>query len=421
MNAEIICVGTEIVLGDILNTHSQFLSRELAAMGINVYYHTAVGDNDGRFTGILKNALERSDIVFLTGGLGPTTDDITKEVACQLLGVECRYSEQIGDRLKDFFARSGRQMTENNLKQAMVPEGAVVLENDWGTAPGFIIPKDGKTVVLLPGPPRELRPMFEYRVKPYFQSLMEQPIVSHSLRVFGIGESALEAQLEDLVVSRNPTVALYAKDGEVLIRVTAKADTVSQADEKIQQMIAVLRGRLGNKIYGVDVDSLHQVVVQKLMERGETIATAESCTGGKLAAKITEISGSSQIFHMGIVTYANHIKHQELGVENSTLETVGAVSQETAVQMARGLAKKSGADYNVAITGIAGPTGGTEEKPVGTVYIAVEHKGRVWCQRNQFGRHQGEREYIRILSCLNALNMVRLTMEEPETEAQYCL
>ncbi|MGI5959595.1 MAG: competence/damage-inducible protein A [Massiliimalia sp.] len=419
MNAEIICVGTEIVLGDILNTHSQFLSRELAALGINVYYHTAVGDNDGRFTGILKTALERSDTVFLTGGLGPTTDDITKEVACQLLGIPCYYNETIGNGLKEWFARSGRTMTENNLKQAMIPEGAVIVENHWGTAPGLIITKGEKTVVLLPGPPRELRPMFEHGVKPYFQKRMGQPIVSHSLRVFGIGESALEAQIEDLVVSQDPTVALYAKDGEVLIRVTSKGDTTEQAEQKIQAMIRTLQERLGSRIYGVDVDSLHQVVVEELIRRGETIATAESCTGGKLAMQITQISGASQIFHMGEVTYANHIKHQQLGVSEETLQTVGAVSRETAVQMAKGLAQRSKADYNVSITGIAGPTGGTEEKPVGTVYIGVEHHGKVWCERYSLGRHRGEREYIRTLSCLNALNMVRLTMMDPKTEENY--
>lgn len=412
MNAEIISVGTEIILGDILNTHSQFLSQELAALGLNVYYQTAVGDNDKRFTQILKTALERSDVVFLTGGLGPTTDDITKEVACELLGVECHYDEAIAEKIKSYFTRSGRQITENNFKQAMVPEGAVVLDNSWGTAPGFIVNRGEKTVVLLPGPPRELRPMFEHRVKPYFQKNATEPILSKNLRVFGIGESALETEIEDLVSSLNPTVALYAKEGEVLIRVTAKDKTKELAAEKIDRMIEKLYERLGNHIYGIDVDSLQQVVVEKLLQKGQTIATAESCTGGTLAGRITEISGSSSVFHMGIVSYANHIKEQELKVSAETLNTVGAVSEETAVQMVKGLYEKSHADFCVSITGIAGPTGAVEGKPVGTVYIAVLHKEKVWCHRYQFARNKEEREYIRSLSCLNALNMVRLTLDD---------
>lgn len=413
MNAEIISVGTEIILGDILNTHSQFLSQELAAMGINVYYQTAVGDNDGRFTQILQTALERSDVIFLTGGLGPTTDDITKETACHLLGVECHYNEEVGECIKSFFARAGRPMTENNLKQAMVPDGAVILHNSWGTAPGFIIAKENKTVVLLPGPPRELRPMFEQRVKPYFKANAKEPIVSKNVRVFGIGESALETQIEDLVLSTDPTVALYAKEGEVLIRVTAKAPSEQEAEQHIDRMIATLYDRLGSHIYGINKDSLQQVVVERLQNAHQTIATAESCTGGTLAGRITQISGSSEVFHLGVVTYANDIKHQELGVRNETLEAYGAVSEQTAAEMALGLAKKSGADYNVSITGIAGPTGAVLGKPVGTVYIAVAHRGKVWCERYNFARNQNEREYIRSLSCLNALNMVRLTLEEP--------
>lgn len=408
--AEIISVGTEIILGDILNTHSQFLSEELAALGINVYYHTAVGDNDSRFTQILKTALERSDLIFLTGGLGPTTDDITKEVACRLLGIKCHLDHQVAEKIKSYFVRAGREITENNFKQAMVPAGAVILENSWGTAPGFILEKDGKTVVLLPGPPRELRPIFEHRVKPYFQKKMEKPIVSKNVRVFGIGESALETKLADFVSSQNPTVALYAKDGEVLIRVTATAETPQETERMIDQMIDRMQKRLGNAIYGVNVDSLQQVVVEMLLQRGEQIATAESCTGGTLAGRITEIPGASAVFRLGEVTYANEMKTQELGVSEQTLNTVGAVSEQTAIQMAYGLSQKSGADYAVSVTGIAGPGGAAPGKPVGTVYIAVAHRGKVWCKLYQFARNQNEREYIRSLSCLNALNMVRLTM-----------
>lgn len=419
MNAELIAVGTEIILGDIQNTHAQFLSQELAALGVNVYYHTAVGDNDDRFKSILRTAIGRSDVIFLTGGLGPTTDDITKEVACELLGVPCHMDEEQRARLCAFFDRLDNvKMTENNFKQAMVPEGSTVLQNDWGTAPGFIIEKDGTTVVLLPGPPRELRPMFEFRVKPYFQARAGQPIFSKNVRVFGIGESPLEPMIADLVASTDPTVALYAKDGEVLVRVTAKGQTVADAEQKVDGMIEQLRARLTTHIYGVDKDSLQQVLVELLLEKGKTIATAESCTGGMLAEKLTEIAGCSAVFEMGQVTYANEVKTKQLGVSPQTLAEFGAVSAQTATEMARGLAKVSGADYAVAITGIAGPDGGTEEKPVGTVYIAVCHDGQVWCQRKSFGRYRTERQYIRNSACLHAMNMVRLSLIAPD-EADY--
>lgn len=410
MNAEIISVGTEIILGNILNTHAKFLSQELAALGVNMYYQTAVGDNDKRFRQILQNALQRSDVIFLTGGLGPTTDDITKEVACELLGIPCRYDEEILKKIEGYFSRSGKTMTENNKKQALVPEGAKVLQNRWGTAPGFLIMKDQKILVLLPGPPRELEPMFLEEVKPFFQRQGEFVIQSKMVHVFGVGESQLEEQIADLVKSTNPTVALYAKTGEVHIRVTARAKSGQEAVAEIDQMIDRLREVLGDHIYGIDVENMQKAVVNELIAQQKTIATVESCTGGMLAGLLTEIPGVSAVFEMGLVTYSNRVKNKELGVLNGTLSRVGAVSEETAVQMARGLAFKSNADYNVAITGIAGPGGGTEEKPVGTVYIAVERSGKVWCEKHYFARHEGERDYIRMLSCLVALNMVRLTL-----------
>ncbi len=419
MNAELIAVGTEIILGDIQNTHAQFLSQELAAVGINVYYHTAVGDNDGRFSTILNTALSRSDMIFLTGGLGPTTDDITKKVVCDLLDLPCAPDPAVVERLTAFFKRLNHPMTENNLKQALVPEGAMVLQNDWGTAPGLIIEKHNKVVVLLPGPPRELHPMFATYVRPYLQKLTAQPIFSKNVRVFGIGESALEPMLMDLVERQNPTVALYAKDGEVLVRVTAKADTLALAEELVDQVIAEMRGILGSAIYGIDKDSLHQVVVETLLSHGKTIATAESCTGGMLTEKITEIAGCSAIFKTGMITYANEVKTNQLGVLPETLEAVGAVSAEVATEMATGLARVSGADFSVAITGIAGPDGGSEEKPVGTVFVAVCHNDKVWCKQFAFGRYKTERQYIRNLSCLQALNMVRLSLIDPTTLTEY--
>ncbi len=410
-NAEIICVGTEIILGDIQNTHTQFLSQELAALGVNVFYHSSVGDNDNRFKQILKTALERSDIVFLTGGLGPTTDDITKEITCELMGIECEMSEEVKARIMTFFVNTNKKPTMNNFKQAMVPQNSIVLDNDWGTAPGFIIEKDGKTAVLLPGPPRELKPMFEYRVKPYLQKINDETIISKNVRVFGIGESALDEKISHLVLSQNPTVALYAKTGEVLVRVTSKEKTKEKAESSIDDMIGKIKAELGDMVYGIDKDSLHQTVVEMLVDNNKTIAVAESCTGGMLAQKITGIAGASQIFGLGIISYANEAKINELGVKKETLEQFGAVSEEVATQMAVGLSKKSGADFNIAITGIAGPSGGTEDKPVGTVYIALEHNKKVWCERYNFNRGTLERDYIRNSTCLSALNMVRLSID----------
>lgn len=415
MNAEIISVGTEIILGDILNTHSQYLSQELAHLGINVYYQTAVGDNDKRFTSILKTAISRSDLIILTGGLGPTTDDITKEVACELLGVKCYLDENILNKIKTYFEKSGRIMSNNNTKQAMVPENSIVLENNCGTAPGFIINKDGKTVVLLPGPPRELRPMFEEKVKPYLKYNSKDVIVSKNVRVFGIGESDLEPKISKIVKQINPTVALYAKEGEVLIRVTSKSSDEKQANLLIDKTIDELYSILGNYIYGINKESLQQVLVEELIKQNKTIATAESCTGGMLASKLTQISGVSAVFNMGVITYENWVKRDLIDVTDDSLSKYGAVSQEVATEMAVGLAKKSNADFSVSITGIAGPSGGSKEKPVGTVYIAVCHKQKVWCKRYNFARNKNEREYIRNLACLNAMNMVRLTLIDEKT------
>lgn len=415
MNAEIISVGTEIVLGDILNTHSQYLSQELAHLGINVYYQTAVGDNDKRFTNILKTAISRSDLIILTGGLGPTTDDITKEVACELLGVKCYLDDNILNKMKNYFIDKGKVMSRNNEKQAMVPENAIVLDNNYGTAPGFIINKDTKTIVLLPGPPRELKPMFEEKVKPYLLFNSKEVICSKNLRVFGIGESELETKIAEIVTQTNPTVALYAKDGEVLIRITAKSINEESANIIIDKTVDKLYQILGNYIYAENKDSMQQALVEMLIEKKMTIATAESCTGGMLSYKITQIPGASKVFNMGLVTYENWVKTDLLKVSESDLSNFGAVSEQVATQMAVQLYEKSKADFCVAITGIAGPSGETNDKPIGTVYIAVAHNNKVWCDRYNFARNKNEREYIRNLSCLSAMNMVRLTLIDNDT------
>jgi len=410
MTAEIICVGTELLLGDIVNTNAPFISRHLARMGIAQYHRSVVGDNHERFKELLSEAWQRSDIIITSGGLGPTYDDMTKEAICDFLGVKTVMDEEALSRMEAFFKKRGRKMTENNKKQALVPEGAEVLQNDNGTAPGICLEKDGKYIIMLPGPPKELEPMFETQVIPY---LMMQPmfddtaIMSHNIRLFGIGESSVEDKLYTLMTqSKNPSVAPYAKSGEVLLRVTAKASTPPEAEEMMKPVIKEIQDTLGEYIYGIDADSLQEVLVETLIEKKMKIATAESCTGGLISKKITEISGSSQVFDCGICSYANEIKAQILGVDEKDLETYGAVSEPVALQMAQGVLKLSGADVAVSTTGIAGPGGGTPEKPCGTVYIAAVTKEKSIVRRFMLGRGTGnEREYIRHLASLNAMSM----------------
>lgn len=408
-NAELIAVGTEIILGDIVNTHSQYLSQKLAQLGINVFYHTSVGDNPGRLRFVIEQAVGRSDIVILSGGLGPTEDDLTKETVCDVLGLPLHQDEEALRRMEDFFKRIDRKMTQNNIKQSMVPDGAVVFQNDRGTAPGMAINKDGKIVILLPGPPSELIPMFEEQAYPYLEKFSDAVLVSRNFRAFGVGESMVEVKLGKMLEGENPTTALYAKTGEVLVRITAKAATCEEAQMLLQPVVDELYAILGDTVYGESVNSLEEVVVPLLREKRLKIATAESCTGGLLSKKITTIPGSSAVFECGVVSYANRIKHELLGVPEKMLEQYGAVSEQVATAMSEGVLRLSGADIGVGITGIAGPDGGSEEKPVGTVYISVAAKGRE-TQTKLFhlgyGRKNG-RDYIRELSAMNALDMVR--------------
>lgn len=422
-NAELVAVGTEILLGDIVNTHSQFLSQQLAGLGINVFYHTSVGDNPQRLHDVVKQALGRSDVVVFSGGLGPTEDDITKEVVADCLGLPLVEDETAMNSIVRFFERIGGTMTENNKKQAMVPEGSTVFQNKNGTAPGIAIEQDGKIAILLPGPPNELIPMVENDVYDYLASFSEDLLVSRRLRVFGVGESMVETMLgSELLNAANPTTALYAKQGQVEIRVTAKAKTEQKAREMMEPALAQIRSILGTSIYGEDVSSLEEVVVDMLQKQNKTIAVAESCTGGLLASAITAIPGSSKVFEYGTVTYANRIKHSVLRVPNRTLEQYGAVSEETAAAMAKGVIRTSGADIGVAITGIAGPDGGSEEKPVGTVYIAVV-SGLGDCEVIRYSlarRRENERDQIRRLSVMHALNMVRrLLLSDSKEEKQW--
>lgn len=406
---ELISVGTEILLGDILNTDAQFLSIELAKLGISVIHQSTVGDNRERLLEQLNEAAKRSDIIILSGGLGPTPDDLTKEVCCEFFGKEMLLHEPTVEKIKNYFSAKGMEMTQNNLKQAMFPKDSVIFPNNNGTAPGMAIEKDGVHILVLPGPPRELKPMFKDSALPYLMRFSDKIIVSHNIRTFGIGESAMAEKVNDLFDSENPTVAPYAKDGEALLRVTAMADTKDEAEELCKPVISEICSRLGDYVYGLDYSCIEEAVVKMLKSGNLKVATAESCTGGLIAKRITDISGSSQIFECGIVSYANEIKHKVLGVSADDLEKYGAVSEPVAKQMAQGALRVSGADIAVSVTGIAGPESDSTNKPVGLIYIGLADKDNVWVKELRTSRK--DRSYNRYVSASNAFNMIRLYLD----------
>jgi len=405
MVAEILAVGTELLMGQIVNTNAQYLTKRLNDLGVNVYYHSVVGDNPVRLKECLRLALNRCDVVITTGGLGPTRDDITKETIAEIMGVKLVRHEETFRNIKCFFERVDRRMMVNNIKQADIPEGCTIIPNHNGTAPGCIIEKDGKTVIMLPGPPKEMIPMFEETVSPFFERKTGQVIGSRMLKVFGIGESEMEMKILDLIEAQsNPTIAPYVNMGEVVIRVTARSKDYDEAMKMIDPVIEKIKERLGSNLYAFDGESLEEIVVQLLIERNISISTAESCTGGMLASKLVNVPGVSKVFTNGFITYSNQSKTDILGVSPDTISTFGAVSKETAVEMVKGLVKKTATRAGIAITGIAGPDGGTPEKPVGTVWIAVMLDGEI--EAGLF-RQNGDRERVRHMACLNALNMLR--------------
>jgi len=405
MDAELLAVGTELLLGQIANTNAQYISSRLPDVGVNVYFHTVVGDNPGRLKQCLKLALERSDAVIITGGLGPTKDDLTKETVAEVMNRRLVLDQESLENLKSYFSRLNRTMTENNVKQAYLPEGCIIMKNRNGTAPGCIIESDGKTVFMLPGPPSEMKPMFEEYVIPYFMKKSEQKIVSKYLRIFGVGESDMEQIIKDLVEAQtNPTIAPYSKEGEVMLRITARCRKDEDAYTIMEPTLKEIRKRLGNTIYAEEDKELAQVVGEMLIERNVTISIAESCTGGLVSAKLTDIPGISKVFNRAVVSYSNQSKIENLGVKAETLEKYGAVSRETAVEMAEGVRSMSGTDVGVSITGIAGPGGGTEEKPVGLVHIALAHGEGVIHKEL---RLRGSRSRIRNVTCLNVFDMIR--------------
>ena len=408
MKAEIISVGTEILLGDIVNTNSQYLARELANMGIEVYYQSTVGDNEERILNAFEESLKRNDIVITTGGLGPTNDDITKEVACKYFGQELVLNEPSLEKISNYFKRLNIKLSDNNKKQAYFPKEAIILENNHGTAPGAILKKDNKMIVVLPGPPREMKPMFEDAVKPYLEKYTNSVLVSRILRTFGIGESLLEEEIIDIIKEQtNPTIAPYAKDSEAILRITAKADNKEEAENLIKPVVDKIKERVGEYIYGEGETSLEDEVSKLLVKKNLTIAVAESCTGGLVSSSLINYPGISSVFMEGCVTYSNEAKISRLGVKKETLDKYGAVSEQTAMEMAKGIAKNLNTNIGLATTGIAGPQGGSEEKPVGLVYIGIYINGETFVRKFVFN---GERQMIRLRATKNILNELRLKL-----------
>ena len=409
MRAEILSVGTELLMGQIANTDAQYISKRLPEVGIGVFYHSVVGDNPERLEACLKLALSRADVVFTTGGLGPTQDDLTKETIAKVLGLSMKEDPESIGKIKEYFKRRGSLMTDDNLRQGCFPEGALILKNDMGTAPGCVIQVgDSKFVIMLPGPPKELKPMFDNEVMPFLKKTCQMPLLSKYLRVVGVGESSAEEMLMPLINGQtNPTFATYAKDGNLTIRVTA-SDDEGNAAELLADAVDRIKEILGDTVYSTEDEELVQVVLNMLKERNLKIACAESCTGGALAKTITSCAGASKVFSTGLVTYSEESKMKLLGVRKDTLEKYTVYSEEVAGEMAEGLQKLTGADVCVAITGIAGPEGGTEETPVGTVFIGVKYKNKLSVTRHSFAGVGRDR--VRILSVVNSLNNVRKEM-----------
>ena len=404
--AELIAVGTELLLGNIANTDAQMISQGLSQLGINVYYHTVVGDNPQRVRQAVDIARGRADILITTGGLGPTCDDLTKVAVAQAFGKELVYHEPSAQRIRERFAQRGTPVTENNFQQAMVPEGCTVLDNDWGTAPGVAFQAGGTHVLMLPGPPRECAMMFRHRALPYLQKLSDGVIASRTVKTFGIGESAAEALLRDLMNAlHNPTLAPYAKPTGTELRITAHAPTREEALRLIAPVEERVKAILGDKVIGVDVDSLEEVCFALLKDRGLTVGTAESCTGGLLAKLLTDLPGSSAVFRGGVVSYTNGVKAGLLGVPQDLLDRYGAVSPQVAEAMARGAKAALGCDIALSTTGVAGPDADDRGNPIGLVYL-----GLAWgdqCQVTEFHAGPVERERVRRQAAQTALDLLR--------------
>ncbi|MEK6266604.1 MAG: competence/damage-inducible protein A [Clostridium sp.] len=405
MKAEILAVGTEILLGDIVNTNAQYIAKRLADLGIAVYHQSVVGDNRERLLEAYTLAFSRADLVITTGGLGPTKDDLTKEVTFEYFNKKGVVHEPSLKILEGHFKDMNRPMSKNNVKQTYFPVDAIILPNNNGTAPGCIIEESGKTVALLPGPPREMKPMFEESVVPYLEKFQQGVLVSKVLRVIGVGESKAEEMIEDILDNQtNPTVAPYAKDGEMIFRITAKANTYDEGIKLMEPMETKIRSRLGSNIYGEGNTTLENVLSEMLVNKNLTIATAESCTGGMIASRLINYPGISSVFMEGVVTYTNEAKISRLGVKKETLDKYGAVSSEVAAEMAQGIARTAGVSIGISTTGIAGPGGGSEEKPVGLVYVGLCINGEI---KTKMLKLSGDRQKIRERATMQLLDLVR--------------
>lgn len=404
MNAEILAVGTEILLGDIVNTNAQYIAQGLAELGIDVFYQTVVGDNPDRMKTAMNIAFERADIIITTGGLGPTGDDLTKEIGAEYFGRKLILDEKALDRIKKFFDKMKRPMTDNNVKQAIVPVNSTVMYNENGTAPGIIIEDNNKILIMMPGPPKEMKPMFSKQVKPYLASKQNHTLVSRTLRIAGVGESAMESMVRDMIDRQsNPTIAPYAKDTESILRITASAKTTEEAEKIIEPIAEEIYRRFGDSVYAEGETSIQETVAKILIDKKFTIAVAESCTGGLVAAKLIEYPGISEVLLEGAVTYSNEAKKRRLGVKDETLSAYGAVSAETAAEMAKGIAMTSGADIGVSTTGVAGP-GPSEGKPEGLVYVGVYMGGKSYVKELHLA---GKRNVIRERAAYSALDFLR--------------
>lgn len=407
-NAEILCVGTELLLGEVINTNAAYLGRELARLGISVYHTSVVGDNPSRLENAVKTALSHADLLILSGGLGPTADDLTKETVAKALGLPLVRDEKILKEIEAFFNYLGRPMAPNNKKQADIPKGAIALPNPIGTAPGIFIETDKNVVVLLPGPPFELKPMFENYVFPRLRKMSDKILVSHNIHIMGMGESDVEMHLFDLMTkSENPTLAPYAKEGEMRLRVGALANSEEEGERMCQEIIEQVKSSpVGKYVYALDAENVEKLVISTLMEKSLTISVAESCTGGYLGKRLTDISGASSVFMGGFITYSNESKIKLLGVREETLAKFSAVSEQTAVEMAVGAREKLGTDIGVSITGEAGPNPDPSTKqPVGTVYIGISTKDDTIAIKMSVSS-QRDRDYIRKVASSKAMREV---------------
>ena len=405
MNCEIICIGTELLTGDTQNTNVGYISKELSLRGFSVHYHTAIGDNPQRLKELIDMACKRSDLIITTGGLGPTQDDLTKEVVADYFGLPLVQNMEITKLLESYFKKRKIKMTDNNLRQALIPEGTSILANSVGTAPGIFFNMPNSMIFLLPGPPSEMKAMFEGEVLPILEEKIQTKVISRYYHIVNMGESLVEDALMDLIANQtNPTIATYVKIGQVLIRLTANGSDETILNQKLDEVEKIIKERLGDYIFTESKDDLPLAVGKLLIENKKTIATAESCTAGLISSKLSLVSGISESLKMGFVTYSNEAKMVILQVDSNTLKNFGAVSEETCREMCENLKNISGCDFNVSVTGIAGPGGGSPEKPVGLVFIGLATKDKTIIKKYNF---TGSRNTIQMRTVNAALDMVR--------------